>query len=204
MIEDLFLKRKQIRHYKQDTYPDENLMESLFEKAFKLVPSKQSLMPYKVHVLGPDQGEVKDRIYHLSTDQDIDVPIFINHQLKAPYVLIFTQRLAEPSPQVAEDIKNGHLFYSCDPEFYTTRVPEALVEMGMFCTVLTGLAMEQDIDVSYTMCLERSSKKYQDAGLRFIDEEVCMGMSLGYEVENKYVKSEKEFKPNMDKVILWN
>jgi len=115
MIEELLNKRKQINIFRDDIYPEKELIENLLEKTHKLVPSKQNLMPYQVLVLGPDQAEAKTKLYKLASNiHDSDSYVTntpYNLQLLAPYVLLFTQRLALPANQITmEKLKNRDTF----------------------------------------------------------------------------------------------
>ena len=91
-IEELFKKRKQIKLYDVNNTPDKALIESLIDKTFDLVPSKQSLIPYKIYILGPDCFKLKEifstwvllslklvfinQVYELVTDLLIKVSVF--------------------------------------------------------------------------------------------------------------------------------
>ena len=65
MIEDILSKRQQTKGYHPLRIPDKKLAENLISKTFKLTASKQNLMPYKVHVLGPDKKELKKEFFKI-------------------------------------------------------------------------------------------------------------------------------------------
>ena len=65
--EQLFDSRRQIRRFNHIDIPDKTLIQHLLEKTWRLVPSKQQLMPYKVLVLGPDRKKEKEIIFDQST-----------------------------------------------------------------------------------------------------------------------------------------
>ena len=65
-IENTLNKRKQIKLFDTENVPNKKLIISLIDKTFELVPSKQSLMPYKVHVLGPEFKDLKERFFNIS------------------------------------------------------------------------------------------------------------------------------------------
>ena len=44
----------QTKKWRTDKIPEKDLIDSLLKKTFEIVPSKQSLVPYKIIVLGPD------------------------------------------------------------------------------------------------------------------------------------------------------
>ena len=59
-IEQLFESRQQVKRFNHIKIPDKTLIQSLLEKTWRLVPSKQQLMPYKVHILGPKCAKEKE------------------------------------------------------------------------------------------------------------------------------------------------
>jgi hypothetical protein len=207
VIEELLSKRKQIRFFRNDVIPKKELIDSLLEKTFNLVPSKQSLMPYHVHIFGPDKIDEKEKLYYLSSNKHLNDGYKNtdgNTQLKAPYVLVFTQRLAWPNPMVAHSIRNNVNFEECDFEKYKRLKVTPSIEIGMFAMILTTMCMHNNIDVSYTVCLPQQNIQYKTHGLNFTDENVYMVMSLGYEEKDKYHKRPGDYKPNIEEVLSWN
>ena len=53
MITDVYKKRVQTFIFNNDV-PEKELINSLLEKTYELVPSKQNIIPYKVVVWGPE------------------------------------------------------------------------------------------------------------------------------------------------------
>ena len=58
-IEEIYNRRWQIRQYDESSPPEKKLIVDLVNKTFDLTPSKQNLMPYRVHILGPEQTQHK-------------------------------------------------------------------------------------------------------------------------------------------------
>ena len=56
MMEKLFETRYQVYTY-SDKIPDENLVKEIINKTYKITASKQNIVPYKIHVLGPSCKE---------------------------------------------------------------------------------------------------------------------------------------------------
>ena len=106
-IERLLDSRRQVRVFDDINIPDKSLIRNLLNTTHRLVPSKQNLLPYKVHVLGPECKKEKLILYNLSKLNDSkDIH---NTCSLAPYVLIFTNRLAKTNPAVQKRIdKKGH------------------------------------------------------------------------------------------------
>lgn len=205
MIEDIYAKRKQIKVFLEDRIPSEELIGNILQKTYDLVPSKQNLMPYKVLVIGPEDKNTKQAIYDLTCfTSSTHTGTTTNWTAYAPYNLIFTQRLAEPSPFVAEKIERGHSFQCCDPKSYESTNTKVLasIEVGMFSTILTGLCIENGLDVGYLKCFPGWDKKIKWADLPIVDEYPILMMGIGY---RKGLPGNRpgETKPDFDEVVCF-
>ena len=118
-IEEILDSRRQIKVFDDIKIPDKSLIKNLLDKTHKLVPSKQNLLPYKVHVLGPECKKEKQILYDLSKLNDPEDTH--NTCSLAPYVLIFTNRLAKPNTAVQRRIDRGGDFSKETRETYKTR-----------------------------------------------------------------------------------
>lgn len=227
MIKDIYSKRRQIRFFDKENYPDVNLVKQLINITYELVPSKQNLMPYKVHVIGPYNTEVNKELYRLACINELgehnyrqrfEEEISGNTQLLyAPYNLLFEKRLPEANTFVRERLKEGHPYNNLDPKSHHLETNDTKIEIGMFCSILTGLCMEKNIDVSYTACLPSIKRnRVTDeitnpfVNLPFINENIFLALSLGYRhptVDENYMLSRLanvgEIKPNINDVINW-
>ena len=65
-IERLLDSRRQVRVFDDINIPGKLLIRNLLNTTHRLVPSKQNLLPYKVHVLGPECKKEKLILYDLS------------------------------------------------------------------------------------------------------------------------------------------
>tara|TARA_B100000900_G_scaffold354841_1_gene323772 strand:- start:417 stop:992 length:576 start_codon:yes stop_codon:yes gene_type:complete len=187
IMEKLFETRYQVYQY-TDKIPDKTLAENLIEKTFKLTASKQNIMPYKVHVLGPDCKEEKKKIY-----DHVQKVTGGGHNLNihAPYNLIFTTRLVtNPSSHVQQLIDEGHDQPCTDPQKYKKDKHNISLEIGMFAKILTGLCLENELGVSYQLCF----KDWQ-----YENEEVLFSMQFGYPLTTRLEKG--DYKPHIDDVI---
>ena len=192
IMEKLFETRYLVYEY-TDKIPDEQLANDLISKAFKLTASKQSIMPYMVHVLGPNCQEEKEKIFnHVSKLKGGDH----NDNIKAPYNLIFTTRLIplrKVNPFVQRLIAKGHYQICCDPKKYKKDKHEITLEVGMFAKVLTGLCLEKGLGVSYQLCFK---------DWEYENEEVLFSMQFGYPLTQKIDKKTiGDYKPHIDDVI---
>lgn len=201
-IQQLYEKRDFVRYY-IDKAPDKQLVNDLITTTYNLVPSKQNLVPYGIHVWGPDkdkQGilQATKRDYHKENH---------NEQLLAPYLVIFTTRLVTPNKWVQLLIDKGHGHIVTDPKHYQydKSIKNVMLEVGMFTSILTGLCMENDIDTGYTLC------QFPDPiNQTLFEERVLFIMSLGYRVNNyskqwkqQFYQSRGETKPAINDVITY-
>ena len=204
MIENLFSNRNFVKYYKNEL-PNDTLVKDLITKTYDLVPSKQNLVPYSLNVFGPNCVKEKNKILqYTKRDYHKENP---NIQLLAPYVLIFTTRLAEPNKWVKSLIDKGHMYNSCDKDkFLSDRtLRDVLLEIGMFSTILTGLCLEQDIDTAYTLCQYSKSTEQN-----LFKGRALFIMSLGYrkyyytrEWKKEQLKQRGEVKPKIEDIIVW-
>jgi hypothetical protein len=201
-VEKIFKTRRHTKLYDINSAPDRNLVESLINKTFDLVPSKQNLMPYKLYVLGPDCVKYKEIFFEISK--------FFkgggqNYNIKAPYVIIFTRRLIKnPNDAVLRKIKLGHTYSNCDPEKYHLMDKDAGIEIGMFSEILSALCLEHNIDISYILCFPSRNRNKDWEKLSFIEDEPLFSMQLGFKSKLfEYDRHIEETKPSKDEVITW-
>ena len=200
MIEDIYAKRELCKVFTKDI-PDSDTMMSIIQKTHRLVPSKQNLMPYKIHVLGPDCVNFKEELFKITSGTDSKVNT--NFQVFAPYVLIFTCRLANPNPHVQRQIENGHQYKSCFPETYNSNscVRKAYLEVGKWSTIFSGLCLEKSIDISYTKCFSFDKKDWTT--LPFVKDNPIFVVSAGYHDKTQVMKIPGETKPDFDEVVCF-
>lgn len=201
VIENLLSKRKQVRQYSEDKIPNLEDVNKIINKAYDLVASKQSLVPYKITVLGPHKKEEKQELYNLSIKNDGGEG---NENIFAPYVLCFTNRLVDnPNLSVKRKVARGHRYDLLDPEKYRTRGMEVGIEVGMFSKILTSLCMEYDFDVSYLLCFSDSASQQ----LSFLDDKLIFSLQIGYQktgdLRKKWLKDFDEYKPHITEIVEW-
>ena len=202
--EQLFKSRTQCKKFSRKKIPDRSLVEKLLNKTFELVPSKQNLVPYKVKVLGPEHSKLKRKFEDIIVQNTAGGGGDKNYNVSsAPYDLLFTTRLVKPNEHIQERIRKGHPYKTCDAEIYKWQKIDYSIEIGMFASVLTGLCMENKIDVSYLLCFPNEQQHYENFPLD--GENLIFSMQLGYKdvgVGHEYIKDESE-KPLSTDVIEW-
>jgi len=201
VIEKLLSKRKQVRQYSVEKIPNLEDVNRIINKAYDLVASKQSLVPYKITVLGPHKKEEKQELYNLSVKNDGGHG---NENIFAPYVLCFTNRLVDnPNLSVKRKVAKGHRYDLLDPEKYRTRGMEVGVEVGMFSKILTLLCMEYNFDVSYLLCFSDSASQQ----LSFLNDKLIFSLQIGYQkssdIKDKFLKDADEYKPDITEIVEW-
>tara|TARA_B100000287_G_scaffold94251_1_gene86445 strand:- start:3293 stop:3934 length:642 start_codon:yes stop_codon:yes gene_type:complete len=210
-IERLLDSRRQVKVFDDINIPDKSLIRNLLNTTHRLVPSKQNLLPYKVHVLGPECKKEKQGLYDLTKiiSLSYDPKDTHNTQSLAPYVLIFTHRLAKPNPAVQRRIDRGQKVRVCDPKEYKKGnfSQLSLIEAGMFASILTALCLEKEIDVSYMKCFPHwPGGQHYWKELPFVDETPFLTMGLGYRKHKQQPRHQGivgEDRPEVNEVINW-
>ena len=224
---NLLEKRRAVRRYKTSDIPPRNLVEHLLWLAWKTTPSKNQMMPYAVKVLGPEKVEEKFKIWTKMTqqadfvetnnmkmkqietrkDESYEYSPDYKHVRDNPYLLLFTQRLAECNEYYKEEVKYGHFAEQTLESHLGNILDQASVEVGYFAANLAMYCMEHDLDVSYGFCFPRYLTQWEDTP--FITRRPILFMTLGYgevyrwqdmEVDGKL---HLDIKPEIDKVVEW-
>ena len=131
-----------------DYIPPQSLIDEILSTAYDLVPSKQSSVPYCIHILGP-KSKNKDFLYEATKDD-----CYHNQQVLAPYVLLFYKRIEDLQPRGDGKIK---------PAWDSTM----LIEIGMMSAIITQLCLSKELDVSYTACwLPKTDKIWKNAPVK--------------------------------------
>lgn len=208
MIEEIYQTKKQIRVFDENQIPDSKLVKSLIEKAYNLVPSKQNLIPFQVHVLGPECRQEKEYVFKLSTQTSSNVSH--NVTVFAPYVLILTNRLVDdPNESVLSKLKKGHTQTVCDENKFMDKgsLIQSSIEVGMYSSILSGLCLENNLEISFLKCFKSWYGKNSDRGdwrmLPFIKYSPLLLMCIGYRDKEKNwdMSREKEHKPDINHII---
>tara|TARA_B110000285_G_scaffold144206_1_gene161092 strand:- start:621 stop:1283 length:663 start_codon:yes stop_codon:yes gene_type:complete len=219
MIEDVYKKRKHILSFDETIIPDKNLINSLLKKTWELTPSKNQFMSYTVHVVGPEHKSYKKSIYDICTMNEsdantnnkiIDKPRLNENLLcllNAPYTLIFTNRYEDkPNKEQSYLISRGVYYEAADKDNFEKNILTNAIEVGMFSKILTGLCLENNLDVTYTKCFSTNYKNWEKT-MPFIKTSPIMIMSIGKgKVAKKpktYNREVTDLRPEFESIVKW-
>ena len=63
MIDNVLKHYKYVKTYDQSQDVPQSIIDELLQRTWKVTPSKNNFMPYKLHVLGPQHQDLKDKVY---------------------------------------------------------------------------------------------------------------------------------------------
>ena len=214
-IFDTLEKRHHIRKYKPEAISDK-LVKKVLSQAWKVSPSKNNFMPYKVSVLGPNKQNEKIKIWNkvmnnhiFYDDLGLEKDTKANPKMKVPYkykinpnyehvrfnshLLIFSSRVCpEPNEFYKRAVATeGHYAEQCELDEVIPTAESTSVEVGLFASALTALCIENSIDISYCACLPKSVDKWKDTPYLWYDKEkqearIHLIMSMGYGAYYRY------------------
>ena len=199
MITDVYKKRVQTFIFNNDV-PEKELINSLLEKTYELVPSKQNIIPYKVVVWGPEYDKEEFRNFcRYGSDMRFD---YKNGtvQLLAPYVLFFCLRdINDANEKIKKMVRMGRAYDILEKgkNLETTHI-----EIGMFASILTGLCLENNLSVSYTLC-KPSAKDKGWKDFNFLSDRVLFMLSIGNSSQKKSLCDYNENKPPLKNIVEW-
>jgi hypothetical protein len=235
-IFDTMEKRHHVRKYKPEAIPEETVKKLLWQ-SWKISPSKNNFMPYTVNVLGPNSLTEKKKIWentiksHRDYEEDIGNKTankHIAHKYKFKinpnyehikfnsHLLAFTSRVCSKPNKFYQRmvLEQGHFAEQCEVDQVLNIAEATSVEVGFFATHLTGLCIENNIDVSFCACIRKSPTGWDTMPWSHYDKErkktrILLLMSLGYGDTFRYdvMKNDGNFKddikPEMDEVVKW-
>jgi hypothetical protein len=219
MIDELLQKRRYVREFYKEADIPKELINSLLEKTWKVTPSKNNFMPYKVHVLGPEHEEYKEKVFFKcshtemqnSKAYDFMKEIFDKNPqnyaniLSCSYLLIFTLRPEQNLNELQKFLKDiGHCDWSASDEKRINKVASvASLEVGLFADCFSALCLYHNIDVSFVGCFPKKISDWED--LPFITHSPLLIMPIGkgkkYRDEEDFVKKGFDPKPDYHRII---
>lgn len=215
-------KRQHVWEYDTVNIPSKQIIDDILYKAWKVTPSKNNFMPYHVNVIGPDNIGAKLKVLELSklnkkrTNEKANVNNIPNYSEEGnnpnflfyntvPYLIIYSQRVADPNPYIAKAIVEENDIYeqmhaSMFRDFQTT----AAVEIGQFQANMTAFALEYGIDTTQIKCYPADIEDWK--GFEFIEGPVMLIAGLGFAVSGRRENmdpwsNENDYKPETRKII---
>lgn len=214
---DYFLKNYRcVKEYDQTVDIPESLIDSLLQRTWKITPSKNNFMPYKVHVIGPGRPDLKDKIFKkcLSYEATVDnfdrserytkySPNFLNI-LTCSYLLFFTSRIEDkPNRHQRKMIDKGVIFEQTDVSNPDQVINNSILEVGMFTNSLSALCLENNLDVSYNLCFPKNLSNWSESEFNFLKFKPLLLMTIGKAKTFKedLHRDEWDLKPDYRRII---
>ena len=219
---DLLHKRHHVRRYKNKV-PDRKLIDEALWKTWKTTPTKNSAMPYKVFVFGPEHQKEKELVHEMVhknhiTSENISVKkglstrtengvsnIHYEHIKYNPYLICIHAQPRQPNEHYKERIKLGLFFDQMHESYVDQFIDTSAVEVGLFLQNLTSYLLEESLDISYTSCFYRDSQRWRDVGLEHAKYRPIMLASIGYAETYRFQEADTEYwkKPEYEDMIKW-
>ncbi len=225
MIYETVRKARHVIEFDTDKPVDKGVMIDLLEKTYEITPSKNNMVAWQVHVLGPEHQNYKDIIFEESAKNDTrsnkgnDIPdigairetygikrkaVMYKCMTTAPYLLIVTQRKSSLVSQYQKEAWSRGIFYDpCTEEGLIESRENICIECGLFGMNFRSLAIERGIDTAYTCNFNKDMKVWKK--LPFVDRRVNLLISVGYgkRYRRDMYSTEYDHKPSVDKIINW-
>jgi hypothetical protein len=219
---------KYVLGWSSKTVDDKIVKESL-DYAWRYTPSKNNFMNYSVFVLGPDQKNLKKSIYYKCLKQQSKAnghevsnqgllkyekrlikqgipPLFKNIK-DAPYLLIYTSRVADELNEIQQNnINYGMVYEQTFPpgtEKYESACNLSRIEIGMFATNFATKCLESNIDISYVLCMPTSLDDWSEPEWSFMLHNPILIQLAGHgkTYRRSILDADKDLKPNFDKIV---
>ena len=216
MIYEVLKKHKHVMEYNEeaDIIKKSDIVD-LLKKTWEITPSKNNLMPWQVFVIGPDNQNYKNIVYNIcSKNEDIANgvneykdndyikgrnPAYANIK-SCQYLLIMTQRLSGPlNAYQQKQWDNGVFYDSYTEEGLADSENTICIECGIFGANFRALAIEKEIDTSYTLCFTGKIKYWKE--LPFIDKPVTLLMTIGHGKKYREDIIFNDPKPNFERIV---
>ena len=204
---------------------EKKVIDDILKRCYEIIPSKNNIVGWQVHVLGPEHQKYKDIIFRESAKNDTrsnkgsDIPdvgaikeeqgiprkqVMYKHMTSCQYLLIMTQRLANLASEYQKDAWGRGIFYDpCTEEGLVESREAIALECGFFAYAFRGLAIEKGIDTSFTGNFSRSPDVWKE--LPFVDRRVNLLISVGYGkvYRRAILPITYDYKPSPEDIIKW-
>lgn len=217
-MDNILKKYRYVLEYDTTVDIPESLINSMLQRTWKVTPSKNNFMPYSVNVLGPSCYELKQKVFQKCLKHELTVDdVRLMEQLKSrtrlalyrnilscSYLFIFTQRVEDcPNDFQQYCMSQGRVYGQTNAKHPDKARNTALIETGMFASTFAALCLENDIDVSFTLCFPTNLESWKDEEFSFIKQKPILMLSAGKGL--RYRRDEflhfQDLKPNYERII---
>jgi len=218
-----------VLEYDSSAFVDPQYIDDALEYAWKVTPSKQNFMPYRVHVLSPKAQAHKQILYDKALTQQArgsgikikntkalqkyddrlkkdDMQPFFRNLKTAPYVFMFAQRVEDqPNPFQQHNIEYGLTY--CQTEHgdpgHSHGKDIARIEIGMFSANLASQLLANGIDVSFTQCFPGELDTWTEKEFNFLADDVLLIMTAGKgkKYRRDLKSQEGDLKPAFERIV---
>lgn len=222
-----------VMEYDTEAKIDPDIIHIALNQAWRTTPSKQQMMPYSVFVLGPEDYEIRLKLYYKCVhreymtnnavyDVDENDPIAVERAMllnrnipqygnlkTAPYVFLFTQRVEDKMNPWNQNLANkGWNFEQADAKNKQRARGLALIEIGMFAQNFGNYCLQNNIDISHTRCLPTEMDFWSEPEFSFLDEPPQLIMSAGKGLRYRrqiypFLEHANDHKPDFDRVVRY-
>jgi len=146
------------------------------------------------------EDKIKDSVHLINRNYQ--------HILSAPYVLVFETRVCKNNKFNQWGIDNDSHFTEQTIESELKALDSLIsFECGLFCHALTGLAIEKDIDVSFTSCYPKRVNRWKDTTYVNIKPQMILTMGYGSYYRMDFMRrtnqEKDDHKPPYEDIINW-
>lgn len=220
---------KYVLEYDSSAFIDPKNIYDALSYAWKVTPSKQNFMPYKVHVLTPAATTHKQILYNKALTQQAktsnikiknskdlqkydehlkktDQQPFFRNLKTAPYVFLFAQRVEDqPNSFQQRYIDYGRTYCQVERSEpgHSHGKSIARIEIGMFSANLATQLLANDIDVSFTQCFPGELNAWTEKEFDFLADDVLLIMTAGKgNIYRRELKSQEgDLKPSFNRIV---
>ena len=212
---DVLKSRKFVKEYDKNYAIPQDLLESMLRKTWEVTPSKNNFMAYNVYVVGPNDQDIKEKVYlnclsnESKNDDNLNIleeryqdnpPNYANIK-NCSHLIIFTMRLeTQPSPFQKMLIDRGHNYEAVDENKLKRLEPLVSFEAGLFADTLSALCLENNIDNCFIGCFRSDLGTWKD--IPFVKRKPVMIMTLGK--AKKYLRKSSSLpdpRPDFERIV---
>lgn len=185
MKDNPFRNYRYVMEYDTEQTINEQLIRDLLKEAIFTTPSKQNMMPYKIHVITNEKLKymtfIKCMLEENSCNEEhvkkIKKVYQHNNIENAHYLLLFTQRLGTANPYHQDLANRGWNFEQI--KSISASQSLSLIELGMFAQNFGMLCLQNNIDISHTRCFPQQLKFWSEPEFKFLENPVKLIMTVG-------------------------